>query len=40
MKFEYFISASESLAMVISIEEYERIKPLIKEFYTEEQINA
>lgn len=38
MKFEYFIKANKSLAIVISIEEYESIKSLLKKFYMEKQI--
>lgn len=38
MKFQYFINANKSIVMVISIKEYESIKPRLKEFYTEEQI--
>ena len=35
MKFVDFIRASKSLAMVITAEEYKRIKPLLQEFYSE-----
>lgn len=38
MKFEYFIKANKSLAIVISIEEYESVKSLLEKFYTEKQI--
>lgn len=38
MKFEYFIKANKSLAIVMSIEEYENIKSLLKEFYMEKQV--
>ena len=38
MKFKYFINANKSIAIVISIEEYKRIKLLLKEFYTQKQI--
>ncbi len=35
MTFKDFIHADKSLAMVITIEEYKRIKPLLQEFYSE-----
>ena len=35
MKFEDFIRVPKSLAMVITVEEYKRIKPLLQEFYSE-----
>ena len=38
MKFKHFINADEGITMVISIEEYKKIKPLLKEFYTKKQI--
>lgn len=35
MKFEDFIRVPKPLAMVITVEEYKRIKPLLQEFYSE-----
>ena len=38
MKFEHFMKADKSLAIVISSEEYRSIRHLLKDFYTDEQI--
>lgn len=38
MTFNDFIHADKSLAMVITVGEYNRIKPLLKEFYSERDI--
>lgn len=35
MKFEYFIRVPKPFAMVITVEEYKRIKPFLQEFYSE-----
>ena len=38
MKFEHFIQADKSIVIVISSEEYRSIRHLLKEYYTDEQI--
>ncbi len=38
MTFNDFIHADRSLAMVITVEEYNRVKPLLQEFYSERDI--
>ena len=38
MTFDDFINAPRALAMVITVEEYRRIKPLLQDFYSERDI--
>lgn len=38
MKFEEFINASRSIAIVITVKEYIRIKPLLQRYYNDHDI--
>jgi hypothetical protein len=38
MTFDNFINATKSLAIVLSIDEYKSIRPLLQRFYTKSQI--
>lgn len=38
MKFKRFINIDKNVAITISIGEYENIKPILKEFYTDKHI--
>jgi len=40
MKFEQFVKANKSLAMVITIDEYKSIRSILANFYTEDQLKS